>query len=57
MLEAKEIDRLNSLYEQAVKRYLDKTDFNPSDWLPVGEDEEYADLVKKDEEDQEKETT
>jgi len=48
MLAAKEIDRLNSLHEKAIRFYLDKTDFNASDWLIEPESKEYAHLVKKD---------
>ena len=48
MLTAKEIDRLNELYDEAVNWYLEKTDFNPSDWLSKVEGKEYADLVDKD---------
>lgn len=49
MISDKEADRLNELYEKAVSFYLDKTDFNPSDWLiDEGEDEEYASLVRRD---------
>ena len=50
MLTGKQIDRLNELYEQAVNFYLDKMDFNPSDYLCPTESHEYARLVKKDEE-------
>lgn len=48
MLTAKEIDRLNELYEKAIRFYLDKTDFNPNEWLMEHEAEEYAKLVRKD---------
>ena len=49
MLTDKEVDRLHELYDKAINYYLDKTDFNPSDWLiDKGEDEEYASLVRKD---------
>lgn len=49
MLTNKDVVRLNELYEKATNLYLDKTDFNPSDWLiDEGEDEEYASLVRKD---------
>lgn len=48
MLNAKEIDRLNALYEDAVNWYLDDTDFNPSDWLDESEGKEYADLADRD---------
>jgi hypothetical protein len=50
MLSAKEIDRLNSLYDQAVNRYLDKSGFNPSDWLGNKESLELTELIVKDEE-------
>lgn len=48
MLTDKEMDRLEELYEQAVVFYLDKTDFNPSDYLDEEEAEEYADLAERD---------
>lgn len=45
ILKEAKIDRLDELYEQAVARYLDKTDFNPADWLDGDEPEEYAKLA------------
>jgi len=50
MLNAKEIDRMNALYENAVSWYLDKTDFNPCDWMDEKEAQEYEKLLDKDEE-------
>jgi hypothetical protein len=37
--------RFEELYEKAVRRYLDKTDFNPTDWLEPKEQEEYLELM------------
>lgn len=34
-------ERYNELYDQAVSRYLDKTDFDISEWLS---DEEYKEF-------------
>jgi hypothetical protein len=48
MLTAKEIDRVEALHEKAIRFYLDKTDFNASDWLIEPESLEYAELVRKD---------
>lgn len=39
--------RMYSLYEKAVSQYLNKTDFNVSDWLSDKEGDEYSNLVKK----------
>jgi hypothetical protein len=49
MLNKKEIKRLLQLEEQATSLYLDKTDFNVSDWLDYKEAKEYRKLIKKDE--------
>jgi len=48
MLTAKEIDRFQQMYEDAVSHYLDKTDFNPSDWMSEKEAIEYEELLEKD---------
>lgn len=42
-----EEDRLIKLEDEAINYYLDKTDFNPSDWLDEEEAKEYTELVKK----------
>lgn len=47
VLTKKEFDRQNELYEKAVARYLDKTDFDASEWLSDEEADEYVNLVKK----------
>jgi hypothetical protein len=46
-LTKKEIKRMDDLYEKAVSFYLDKTDFNASDWLEEEESLEFAVLVEK----------
>lgn len=40
----KQIDRFNELDQFAVDRYLDKTDFDASEWLDINEQEEYMKL-------------
>jgi hypothetical protein len=37
--------RYQELYDKAVRRYLDKSDFNPSDWLDEEEAKEYSRLA------------
>ena len=48
MLNRQQVKRLNELYEQAVSRYLDKTDFNASDWLDDDVRLEFCELVNID---------
>ena len=48
-LTKKEIKKLDDLYEKAVNRYLDKTDFNPTDWLNEKEQKEFNILLQKEE--------
>lgn len=43
-----DVERMNELYEKAVSYYLDKTDFNASDWLDEEESLEFTDLINKD---------
>lgn len=50
MLTDKEIERLNNLYDQAVGNYLNKTDFNPADWLEEEESLEISELIAKEDE-------
>ena len=46
-LSKKELKRMNELYEEAVARYLDKTDFNVSDWLDEKESLEFTELITR----------
>ena len=50
MLTKQEAKRINELYEKARDLYLDKTDFNASDWLEEKESLEFVleQLDKKD---------
>ena len=50
MLTNKEINRMDELEQEAVSWYLDKTDFNPADWMDKADAKEYVSLIKKDEE-------
>ena len=46
MLTDKEFKRLAELEEKATTNYLERSDFNPSDWLDDEESEEYSLLVQ-----------
>lgn len=47
LLTKKELKRADILYEAAVNRYLDKTDFDPCEWLSESDALEYDNLIKK----------
>lgn len=38
---------MDELYEEAIARYLEKTDFNASDWLDEAESLEFTELVTR----------
>ena len=44
MITKKEIKKLDELYQRAIDRYLDKTDFDLTDWLDEDEKREYQRL-------------
>ena len=46
MLTDKEFKRLAELEEKATTNYLERSDFNPSDWLDDEESLEYVALVE-----------
>ena len=46
MLTDKEFKRLVELEEKATTNYLERSDFNPSDWLDDEESLEYVALVE-----------
>jgi hypothetical protein len=46
MLTDKEFKRLVELEEKATTNYLERSDFNPSEWLDDEESEEYSLLVQ-----------
>jgi len=47
ILNRKESKRYDVLYELAVNRYLDKTDFDPTEWLSDNDSLELETLIKK----------
>ncbi len=47
ILNRKESKRYDILYELAVNRYLDKTDFDPTQWLSDNDSLELETLIKK----------
>lgn len=44
-LTRKRIDRYDELFEQAINRYLDKTDFDVYDWIYEDEKQEFEELA------------
>ena len=46
-LTAKEIQRYEELYRKAINQYLDKTDFDPCEFLEPKESDELAELMLK----------
>lgn len=46
-LTRKELNRYNELYDKAVVLYLDKTDFDATEWLNTKESEELGRLINK----------
>lgn len=47
MITPKELKRLNQLDEIATRKYLDKTDFDPCEWLDEGDQMEWLQLMRK----------
>ncbi len=47
LLTKKECKRYNELYDKAINRYLDKTDFDVCEWLIKNESEELQRLMDK----------
>ena len=45
VLTVEQHERMNELYEKAVSRYLDKTDFDVTYWLSDEEANEYCALL------------
>lgn len=47
LLNRKESKRYDILYELAVNRYLDKTDFDATEWLSENDSIEFDNLIRK----------
>lgn len=47
VLTKKELKRYNELYEKATNYYLDKTDFDATEWLSDDEANELQQLIDK----------
>jgi hypothetical protein len=48
LLTVEQSERMNELYEKAIARYLDKTDFDVTQWLSDEEANEYCALLDAD---------